>query len=176
MYHRPQSIYIVFTTDRYLKASSHHNPAQKVAVVNSLVHHRYYVVSDRDSWKDEKRFLHQVVGKNGYRKRDVDKAIFCETTYRNKAPKDHPRRKEYLPYVEGVTGKIGRLLRKHDFGFNTYFTTKSVLGTVKDEIHLKNNGVYVVPCSWRMSCISRTGSLVTTRIVELVRASRNRGG
>lgn len=42
---------------------THHHPAQKVTVVNTLVH-LTNVVSDRDAWEDEKLHLHQALGRN----------------------------------------------------------------------------------------------------------------
>lgn len=59
--------------DRYLNANSHHHPAQKIAVLNTLVH-QACEMSDRDSWKDEKLYLYRALG-YGFRKKDVDKAF-----------------------------------------------------------------------------------------------------
>lgn len=38
----------------------------------------------RDSWEDDKMYLHQALDKNGYRKKNVNKAILCVTKHMDK--------------------------------------------------------------------------------------------
>ncbi|KAK4882178.1 hypothetical protein RN001_005497 [Aquatica leii] len=57
-------------TDRYLHASSHHHPAQKRSVIESLVH-RAFSICQPENLDSELRHLTRTLVNNGYVKRDI---------------------------------------------------------------------------------------------------------
>ncbi|GJQ86532.1 hypothetical protein Trydic_g10432 [Trypoxylus dichotomus] len=61
-------------TDRYLRAGSHHHPAQKLSVVNSLVR-RAVSISEPDNLPKELQHVKLSLQNNGYRGRDTQKVI-----------------------------------------------------------------------------------------------------
>ncbi|XP_020295119.1 uncharacterized protein LOC109860447 [Pseudomyrmex gracilis] len=52
-------------TNRYLHAASHHHPAQKQAVINSLIY-RAFTICDKDSIQNELKELKNTLQHNGY--------------------------------------------------------------------------------------------------------------
>ena len=75
----------------------------------------------------------------------------------------------YLPYVEGTTDKLGRLLRKRNI--NTVFSAKSKISSFFPKTRSSNNkldnpGVYSIPCDCGEVYIGQTGRNVSTRVKE----------
>lgn len=72
----------------------------------------------------------------------------------------------FIPYAEGVTERIGRILRKNNITpiFKSYHT---VLPPVKDtEDEILEKGIYQIPCEYGMSYIGETGRSVLTRVKD----------
>ena len=61
-------------TDRYLNAASHHHPAQKQGVINTLVH-RAKIISEPEFLSYELDHLRMALLKNGYKKKDIERVI-----------------------------------------------------------------------------------------------------
>lgn len=79
----------------------------------------------------------------------------------------------YLPYIRGVSEKIGRLLR--DQGFDTTFHSDNKIGSllrnVKDIIPLESQGVYEIPCgSCNRVYVGQTNRRVSNRVEEHTRS------
>jgi len=55
-----------------------HHPAQKQSAINSLVH-RAFTISDKEHLQTELNYLKQVLQKNGYNKKDINKIISKHT-------------------------------------------------------------------------------------------------
>ncbi|XP_076390580.1 uncharacterized protein LOC105662853 [Megachile rotundata] len=75
----------------------------------------------------------------------------------------------FLPYIQGTTDRIGRILRKHNI--RTVFTTHTKIGQLltspKDpQPQLSTPGVYKIPCSCGQIYIGETGRSVNTRLTE----------
>lgn len=87
----------------------------------------------------------------------------------NRTTSDQPIARASLPYIKGITDKIGRILKKHNIG--TAFTSTTKIKNITDKhkckIHLENQGVYELPC---MDCpetyIGQTNRRISTRIQE----------
>ena len=101
-------------TDRYLHAESHHHPAQKQSVINSLVH-RAFAISDRGHLRTEINHLKQALQNNEHDKKDITK-IINKHTNKTTAPNTQidDRTLTILPYIKGTTDRIGRILNKHN--------------------------------------------------------------
>ncbi|KAL1130331.1 hypothetical protein AAG570_013269 [Ranatra chinensis] len=96
-------------------------------------------------------------------------------TPRDRASDLPTMRTAFLPYVKGTTDRIKRVLMKHNIKttFNTATTTRSLLGSVKDPLPMKTSGVYEIPRCCGETYIGQTGRLISTRIQEHIRATKN---
>lgn len=77
-----------------------------------------------------------------------------------------------LPYIQGITDRIGKLLRRYQI--KTVFKAHQKLGQtlvrVKDQLPpLQTAGVYAVPCSCGRNYIGETGRTVEERLREHIR-------
>ena len=75
----------------------------------------------------------------------------------------------YLPYIQGVTDKISRILMKNNImtSFKPLETIKKRMGSVKDPVdHTQFRGVYKILCSCNISYIGETGCSFHTRLKE----------
>nr|XP_012149152.1 PREDICTED: uncharacterized protein LOC105663622 [Megachile rotundata] len=84
----------------------------------------------------------------------------------------------FLPYIQGTTDRIGRILRKHKkHNIKIVFTTHTKIGQLftspKDlQPQLSTPGVYKIPCSCGQVYIGKTGRSVNTRLKEHDRCTR----
>ncbi|KAI5643765.1 hypothetical protein NE865_04161 [Phthorimaea operculella] len=156
-------------TDRYLHATSHHHPRHLQSVVSTLTK-RAYDLCDAEHLDDELNHVHKVLVQNGYT--GVQRRI------KNKKAKQPEvnRQPAYLPYVKGVTDKIGTVLSKGSI--KTVFTPLSKISyslrTPKDVIPIQNAGVYKVQCSCGKSYIGQTKRSISERVKEHIAAVKNR--
>jgi predicted GIY-YIG superfamily endonuclease len=77
--------------------------------------------------------------------------------------------KVYLPFIQGITDKIAKFLRKNNI--NTQFTTcgtiRQMMRSVKDNINRQNlKVVYKIDCSCGKSYIGETGRSLKIRLKE----------
>src|SRR5436190_11970228 len=102
-------------TDRYLNAASHHHPLQKNAVLNTLAN-RALKISDKENIDSEIKHLVATLQQNGYSKSSVIRAIKVQSRPRKTKQIDELKERErqaFLPYVQGTTNKIGKILKKY---------------------------------------------------------------
>jgi len=165
-------------TNRYLNAESHHHPAQKNSVLNTLINRAIHI-SDESSWKDKKEMLQTTLRQNGYLELQVNKAFRQQLARRNhdrpRQPPDEEPKRVYLPYVKGTTDKIERILRKHELKtvFKPMNKLQTLLRPVKDIIPLATPGVYEIPCSCGAVYVGETKRLISTRLQEHIRHTKN---
>ena len=77
--------------------------------------------------------------------------------------------KVHLPFIQGTTDKIARILRKHKISsfFKPLNTIRSSLKLVKDKLDPKSmKGVYLISCSCGTPYIGETGRSINKRIQE----------
>ena len=77
--------------------------------------------------------------------------------------------KVYLPYIQGTTYKLARILKKKNIGenFKPLNTIRNSLRSVKDFVDpIEHKGVYMVPCSCGKQYIGETGCSFRIRIQE----------
>ncbi|KAI5640195.1 hypothetical protein NE865_07452 [Phthorimaea operculella] len=97
--------------------------------------------------------------------------------FRNRAkPSTVERQPAYLPYLKGVTDKIGRILKRASI--NTIFKPprkiSQYLRSVKCNIPLQDPGVYKLDCDCGLSYIGETKRNVSTCLKEHIADVRNR--
>lgn len=86
------------------------------------------------------------------------------------------RSPSYLPFVKGITDKIGHLLRRK-YDIRTFFRPpgqiRQMLRSPKDKNHLGVPGVYQVPCDCGKSYVGETGRNIVTRLTEHIRSMKS---
>ncbi|KAI5646808.1 hypothetical protein NE865_01063 [Phthorimaea operculella] len=160
-------------TDRYLKADSHHHPQHLSSVPRSLINralrlcHPDYIDSELDH-------VREVLSSNGY---EWKQSLRIANSSNKQKPHTVERRPIYLPFVKGVTDKIGFLLSRK-FNIKTIFRPhtqiKRWLRSPKDKERLSGPGVYEIPCECGKSYIGETQRHVSTRVTEHIRSVKNR--
>jgi len=101
-------------TEQYLHAYSHHFPAQKMGVLNTLATHALRI-SDNESFDKERSHLLNAFVENGCSRHLGQKAYLkaSKNALNKKEPKER-RLSVHLPYVQGTTDKISWILKRYD--------------------------------------------------------------
>ena len=111
-------------TDQYLHYSSHHQTSCKESVISSLFNRAYSIITNKDDLNKENARIKQVLKENGYRESIINK-IFRRITNNHSLPQSQQltqatdiqeediRMSINLPYVEGTSEKLRRILRSH---------------------------------------------------------------
>eukprot|EP00253_Pinus_taeda_P032352 PITA_32352 len=159
-------------TESYLHAESHHHPAQKFGVLNTLSI-RALRISDSEHLNEEKKHLVSTFKSIGYKKKEIKRAIEKAESkllsYKPKAQDQPQGGKVFLPYIHGVTDKITKFLRKKNIitHFSAPGTIRQGLRSVKDDIDKHQlKGVYKIDCSCGKSYIGEIGHSLQTRLKE----------
>ena len=150
-------------TDQYLHYSSHHQTSCKESVVSSLFNRAYSIITNRDDLHKENGRIKQVLKENGYRESIINK-IFRRITNNHSLSQSQQltqataiqeekiRISINLPYVEGTSEKLRRILRSHKI-ISTFYTEmtckRKLLCKPKDRVATedKNNIVHEIDCS-----------------------------
>ncbi|XP_015124783.1 uncharacterized protein LOC107046641 [Diachasma alloeum] len=168
-------------TDRYLHASSHHQPSQKNSVISSLMY-RALTISQPEYLEAEVQHLDKVLNNNGYQSKQVYRVLH---TLKNKhsAESEPADIVEYqktaaLPYLQGKTDRISKVLQKHDIRtiFKPPTNIGQMLASTKDRRPpLSLPGVYKIPSSCGKVYIGATGRRISirSRIKEHQRCAKN---
>ena len=123
-------------TDQYLHYSSHHQISYPQSFVSSLFNRAYSIIINKDDLTKENAKIKQVLQKNGYQEgitREIFKKItnnHCLFHSKQQAksldlPKAEIRMSVNLPYVEGASEKLQRMLRSHKI--RSTFYNESIL-------------------------------------------------
>ena len=146
-------------TDQYLHFSSHHQTGCKESVVSSLFNKAYSIITNKDDLHKENARIKQVLRENGYQEIITSK-IFRRITNNHVFPQSQQltqatyiqqkkiRMGINLPYVEGTSEKLRRILRSHKIRltFYTEKTLRKLLCKPKNPVATedKNNIVYEI--------------------------------
>ena len=157
-------------TDRYLQGTSHHHPSQILSVAKTLID-RTNRLTDDDHKVSENIYIDNVLTQNGYSRNLLKKA---HTSQQNNTTPDPTPPKQFigtctLPFIKGVTEKLGRLLRQNDIRpvFNTNQKIQHILPLPTDRFPNENQGIYEIPCfGCRKSYVGRTNRRVSCRVAE----------
>ena len=145
-----------------LKLQPHHQTCCKEIVVFSLFNRAYSIITNKDDLHKENARIKQVLKENGYRESIINK-IFRRITNNHSLPQSQQltqatdiqeeeiRISINLPYVEGTSEKLRRILRSHKTR-STFYNEKilrKLLCKPKDPVATedKNNIVYEIDCS-----------------------------
>lgn len=168
-------------TMRYLHAESHHHPAQKFGVLNTLINRAIHI-SDKESINQEKSTLFKSLERNGYKKSLINKSfqkqrnnIEHKKSQTLGTVEEENRKFVILPFVKGTSEKLGRIFKKHSIKtvFKPPSKIKDFLRPAKDKIPLSTPGVYEIPCSCGDVYIGETKRLISTRVKEHIRSTKN---
>ena len=132
-------------TDQYLHFSSHHQTSCKESVVSSFFNRAYSIITNKDDLHKENARIKQVLKENGYQESIISK-IFKRITNNHSLPQSQQltqatdiqeeeiRISINLPYVEGTSEKLRRILRSHKIRstFYTENTLRKLLCKPKD--------------------------------------------
>lgn len=158
-------------TDRYLDAASHHHPRHLQSVGSSLIS-RAYDLCDPEHLQAELTHVQEVLKRNGYKEHKRQ----SRRTVRMKPDFKVDRQPVFLPYIKGITDKIGTVLK--NLSIKTVYTPLSKMSqrvrTAKDVIPFQTPGVYKVDCSCGSSYIGQTKRTIAERVKEHIAAVKNR--
>ncbi|XP_029154910.1 uncharacterized protein LOC114944919 [Nylanderia fulva] len=103
--------------------TSHHHPAQKNSIISSLIY-RALTIFKPTSLNEELEHLNQVLTKNGYNTKDIHRTterlknkISSSTNMSTSSEKEEEKEDKKwttLPYLQGTTERISRILGKHN--------------------------------------------------------------
>ncbi|XP_055858904.1 uncharacterized protein LOC129921196 [Episyrphus balteatus] len=154
-------------TNRYLHADSHHHPANLRSVVSTLFQ-RAQRICDSDHLSTELLLLDEVLEANGYSKKQRSWKPFSS----QEKKESQLDKKAFLPYVKGVTDRVGKILKR--YGVKSIFLPPkkviTYLKSPKDQFPLETPGVYAVPCSCGSSYVGQTQRSIATRLKEHISA------
>ncbi|XP_015120759.1 uncharacterized protein LOC107043690 [Diachasma alloeum] len=166
-------------TDRYLHASPHHHPSLKNSVISSLMY-RALTISHPQYLEAEVQHLDKALNNNGYQSKQVH-GVLHRLKNKNSAESEPADKVEHqktavLPYLQGTTDRISKVLQKHDI--RTIFKPPTKIGqmlpSTKDRRPpLSLPGVYKIPCSSGKVYIGEIGRWISTRINEHQRCAKN---
>ncbi|XP_074028540.1 uncharacterized protein [Leptinotarsa decemlineata] len=158
-------------TNRYVNANSHHHPAQTNSVLNYLIH-RSINLTDHHNKPQELAQLKTPLLQNGFTDHQIDRSIRRQQTS-SSSPKDpkgnNVLHKAFLPYIKGLTDKIGQILKKQDI--KTIITANNQISTFlrspKDKIINESQGIHETPCSdCDRTYVGQTNRRVPSRVYE----------
>ncbi|CAH0673960.1 unnamed protein product [Spodoptera exigua] len=133
---------------------------------------RAYDLCDPEHLGQELDHVQEVLKKNGY---SVGDGRLLRPLKRARHP-NVSRQPAFMPYIKGVTDKIGSVLKK--FSIPTIYTPEAKLhdkvGTAKDVLPLQSPGVYKINCSCGSSYIGQTKRTIAERLKEHIAAVKNR--
>ena len=138
-------------SNRYLHFTSHHPLSQKTAITKTLYSRANNIIMDnQQKIKQQKNILH-VLLQNGYPIKHALPPPKNTKIISNTGTQNRPTSYTTLPYIQGVSEKIKRVLST-DVGikvsFKPYKTLKHFLPNPKDKIPVnqKTGLVYQIPC------------------------------
>lgn len=163
-------------TDQYLNYTSHHPLHQKLGVIRTLYDRKESIVTDLEDKIEEEKKIEKALETCGYPKWTFDKVKQQRQSSRTKKveKKDETNKctgMVVLPYVNGVTERISRVLKSYNVAtaMKPHNTLRSALVHPKDkrEDVNKTDALYSLPC---MNCdreyIGETGRKFGTRLNE----------
>ncbi|XP_047543194.1 uncharacterized protein LOC125075524, partial [Vanessa atalanta] len=155
-------------TNKYLNGDSHHHPSQLATVGKSLFQRAHHLC-DAEHLEDEllqvKLALHQ--NKLPVPRQHRRSRIKTPTVERQPA---------FLPYVKGVTDRIGNILKRASIKtiYKPHKKVSQFLRPIKSNIPLQTAGVYKLECECGLSYIGQTKRSIGTRVKEHIGDVKNR--
>ena len=161
-------------TDQYLQFSSHHPLAHKRSVVRTLFSRASSLSSSLVQRSLEEKHIFNALRTNGYHKNLIQRR---STSQRSETEEtmEKPAARVTLPYVQGVSEAIRRVLKDLDIttSFRPMTSLRKVLSHPKDPLppSTRSGVIYQIPCrDCDKSYIGQTGRTLLQRIKEHQRA------
>ena len=161
-------------TDQYLQFSSHHPLAHKRSAVRTLFSRASSLSSSLVQRSLEERHISNALRTNGYPKNLIQRR---STSQRSETEEtmEKPAARVTLPYVQGVSEAIRRVLKDLDIttSFRPMTSLRKVLSHPKDPLppSTRSGVIYQIPCrDCDKSYIGQTGRTLLQRIKEHQRA------
>ena len=155
-------------TDKYLNGRSHHHPSQ-LATVGKTLFQRAQGICDDHHLHVELQHVKRVL-------RDNNLQVPRPHRRNRVKPATVERQPAVLPYVKGVTDKIGNILKRASI--KTYFKPpkkiNQFLRPVKCNIPFQDAGVYKLDCDCGLSYIGQTKRSIGTRLKEHIADVKHR--
>ena len=138
-------------TDQYLNFASHHPKHQKLGVVRTLMNRCETITSEEGDKKEEVEHLRGALRVCGYPSWALNKVNDSNKKKNNKKTNDRNYRSQVIiPYVEGVSERVHRVLKKYGVttAMRPHTTLRRLLVHSKDKVELEEQGelVYQIPC------------------------------
>ena len=165
-------------TDQYLMFDSHHPVEHKLSVIRTLLGRNNEIVTEEADKLDEYRHVKAVLKTCKYPTWAIHKVEkqLAENKEAAQKEKKKPNEKKkrgmvVLPYVQGVTERVQRTMRKHgvEAPARPHTTLRQLLVHPKDKIpdDEKCGVVYCVSClNCSQKYVGETGRKLGTRITE----------
>ncbi|XP_045492134.1 uncharacterized protein LOC123691667 [Colias croceus] len=155
-------------TDRYLNGESHHHPCQLASVGKSLFQRARHLC-DAAHLSGELQHVKRVLRNN---------KLQAPPQHHRSRTKPHTveRQPAYLPYVKGVTDRIGRILRRASIKtiYKPHKKINQFLRPIKSNIPLQDAGVYKLDCDCGLSYIGQTKRSIANRLKEHIADIKHR--
>ncbi|XP_059055747.1 uncharacterized protein LOC131849649 [Achroia grisella] len=150
-------------TDRYLHASSHHHPRHLQSVVTSHTNRAQDLCAPKFV-EQELSHIQEVLKRNGYimSRRQTKRVTKAKKPEVNRQP-------AYMPYLRGITDKIGTALNKYSIKTVYYPPSKVTnnLRSPKDKLPYEAPGVYKIDCSCGSFYIGQTKRSIAERLKKV---------
>ncbi|XP_046976615.1 uncharacterized protein LOC124542804 [Vanessa cardui] len=155
-------------TNKYLNGDSHHHPSQLATVGKSLFQRAHHLC-DAEHLEDELRQVKLALHQN--------KLPVPRQHRRSRIkPPTVERQPAFLPYVKGVTDRIGNILKRASIKtvYKPHKKVSQFLRPIKSNIPLQTAGVYKLECECGLSYIGQTKRSIGTRVKEHIGDVKNR--
>ena len=170
-------------THQYLHYSSHHQTSCKESVVSSLLNRAYSIITNKDDLHEENAGIKQVLKENGYQESIISK-ILKRITNNHSLPQlqqqtqaadiqeEEIKMSINLPYVEGTSEKLRRILRSHKIRstFYTENTLRKLVCKPKDRVATEADHNF----NWdQKKVVDRESRLTPRKIKETIHSLKN---
>ena len=157
---------------------SHHPLEHKRSVVTTLFSHANSLTSTMLQHMDEESHLSRKLKTNGYPQRFIRKQQGDKRSSKPDEPRREPKALVTLPYVQGLSEPIRRMLEEADIRvrFKPNTTLRKILVKPKDPVPVERRTgiVYQIPCSdCSQTYVGQSGRTIVDRIKEHQRAVKN---
>ena len=120
-------------TDQYLRDSSHHQTCWRECFVSCLLNRVYSINANKDDLINENVRTKEVLKENGYQKSIVSKIFkritnnhsLSQQTHVTDVQENKIKMTINLPYVQGTSEKLGRILTSHRIR-STFYTENNL--------------------------------------------------
>ena len=128
-------------TDQYLNFASHHSKHQKLGVVRTLMHRCETITSEEGDKKEEVEHLREALRVCGNPSWALNKVTdSCKKKKNKKKTNDRNYRSQVvIPYVEGASERVHRVLKKYGVAtaMRPHTTLRRLLVHPKDKVELE---------------------------------------